>query len=77
MLVDLLESIKLTSLNIITMIIIIKLISPNIQVVDETNNTTYALVFIVMLPLFSCHSCFDILLLPFIQSFESGFTVDI
>ena len=28
-----------------------------------------------MLSLFSCHSCFDLPLLPFIQSFESGYTV--
>ena len=56
-------------------IIFIKLISPIIKFVDETNNITYDNIFIIMLPLFSCHSCFDIPLLPFIQSFESGFTV--
>ena len=28
-----------------------------------------------MPPFFSCLSCFDIPLMPFIQSFESGFTV--
>ena len=71
-LVDLLESIKLSSL---TYVIIIKLISPIINLVDEINNNYYYLVFIIMLPLFSCLSCFDIPLLPFIQSFETGFTV--
>ena len=44
-------------------------------VVDETNNITYDSIFIIMLPFFSCHSCFDIPLLPFIESFESDFTV--
>ena len=38
-----------------------------LKVVDETNNITYDNVFIIVLPLFSCHLCFDIPLLPFIQ----------
>ena len=42
------------------------------KVVDETNSITYDNIFIIMLPLFSCQSSFDIPLLPFIQSFESG-----
>ena len=68
MLVDLLESIKLSSLNII---IITKLILSLVKVVNETNNNInhdliFMLVYSSMLPLFSCLSCFDIPLLPFI-----------
>ena len=44
MLVDLLESIKLSSLNII--IVIIKLISSLVKVLDETNNINHDLIFI-------------------------------
>ena len=46
--------------------IIVKLISPVIKVVNEINN--YDLIFIVMLPLFSCLSCSDNSLQPCIQS---------
>ena len=44
MLVDFLESIKLSSLNIY--IIIIKLISSLVKVLDETNNINHDLIFI-------------------------------
>ena len=67
MVVDLLaiESIKPSSLTYI-ILLSSKVISPVIKVVNEVNN--YDLIFIVMLPLFSCLLCSDNSLPPCIQS---------
>ena len=63
MLVDLLESNNFEILHSVAIYITIKTI---IKVVDEANNITYDNIFIIMLPLFSCHSqaCFYIPVLP-------------
>ena len=81
MLVDFLESIKLSSLNIYYYKYHHKTnFTYYIKVVDETNNITYDCILLLCCPSFDAFyallSCFsDIPLLPFIQSVESGFTV--